>query len=290
LSILGLIAGRVLASPIVNVFQKKLTHQGISPELVVMISYLFFVLLSIPFFIFLQPFDLPAEFWLYISLLGVFDVFGNMFLVKSLKTTDLSVFGPLNSYKPVVALCFSALILREVPSFAGVLGVLVIILGSYFLSIQSGAEKINIRKFLTQKGIIFRFSAILLTSIAAVFSKKTILLSSPLITLLYWSVIGWPISAILVRMLNPSWKKEVNHISKQWRQVVLLCLSFLALQVFTLLTFEQVFVGYSLALFQLSSVISVFYGFHFFNERNFKYRLVGSVIMVMGTILIFLYG
>lgn len=285
-----IIAGRVLASPLVNVFQKKLTNKEVSPELIVAASYLFFVLLSIPVFIYEQPFDMPIEFWFFISLLGIFDVFGNMFLVKSLKTIDLSVFGPMNSYKPVFAMIFSTLILGEIPSVAGVVGVSVIILGSYFLSVQPGSKQNRIKTTFKSRGIMYRFLAIALTAIAAVFSKKVILLSSPLITLMYWSVIGLPFSVILLLKTKPNWKKEISHISHSKWLFGLLFLSFLTLQLFTLLTFEKVFVGYSLALFQLSSLISVFFGFHFFKERNLKYRLIGAIIMVLGALLIMIYG
>ena len=285
-----IIAGRVLASPLVNVFQKKLTNREVSPELIVAASYLFFVLLSIPVFIYEQPFDMSVEFWLYISLLGIFDVFGNMFLVKSLKTIDLSVFGPMNSYKPVFAIIFSTLILGEIPSLAGVVGVCVIILGSYFLSIQPGSKQNRIKNTFKSRGIMYRFLAIALTAIAAVFSKKVILLSSPLITLIYWSVIGLPFSVILLLKTKPNWKNEISHISNSKWLFGLLFFSFLALQLLTLLTFEKVFVGYSLALFQLSSLISVFFGFHFFKERNLKYRLIGALIMVLGALLIMIYG
>ena len=280
----------MLASPLVNVFQKKLTNREVSPELIVAASYLFFVLLSIPVFIYEQPFDMPVEFWLYISLLGIFDVFGNMFLVKSLKTIDLSVFGPMNSYKPVFAIIFSTLILGEIPSLAGVVGVCVIILGSYFLSIQPGSKQNRIKNTFKSRGIMYRFLAIALTAIAAVFSKKVILLSSPLITLIYWSVIGLPFSVILLLKTKPNWKNEISHISNSKWLFGLLFFSFLALQLLTLLTFEKVFVGYSLALFQLSSLISVFFGFHFFKERNLKYRLIGALIMVLGALLIMIYG
>ena len=286
-TIIIIIVGRVLASPLVNVFQKRLANRNVSPELIVMISYMFFVLLSVPVFIILQPFDLPREFWFYIVLLGVFDIFGNMFLVKSLKTIDLSLFGPLNSYKPIFALIFGALMLGEIPSTMGLIGVAIIVFGSYFLNYTSGKIKL---KWVVSRGIIFRFLAIILTSIAAVFSKRAILVSSPVITLIYWSAIGWPISILLLMKINPSWKSEFKRIFKHFWQLIFLFLSFLALQLFTLLTFEKVFVGYSLALFQLSSVVSVFFGFHFFQERNFKFRLIGSIIMVMGVMLIVFFG
>ena len=103
-------------------------------------------------------------------------------------------------------------------------------------------------------------------------------------------MIGWPISVLLVMRLNLNWKGEIDQIKKHKWKFALLFISFFALQFLTLLTFEKVFVGYSLALFQLSSLISVFFGFFFFKERNLKYRLMGAIVMVFGAILIALQG
>jgi drug/metabolite transporter (DMT)-like permease len=285
-----IVAGRVLASPLVNVFQKKLTNKELSPEFIVMMSYLFFVLLSIPILIIKQPFYFPAEFWIYIVLLGVFDIFGNMFLVKSLKTIDLSVFGPLNSFKPVFALIFSAFLLNETPSLAGAVGVLIIVFGSYFLGYAPKKLRVAKSKFKISRGLAFRMLAILLTSIAAVFSKKTILLSSPLITFVYWSVIGLPISVfIFLRSGSGAGAEFKLARAHTWKFLGLFSV-FLLLQIFTLLAFERIFVGYSLALFQLSGLISVLFGLHFFKEKNVRYRLIGATIMCGGAMLIALFG
>jgi drug/metabolite transporter (DMT)-like permease len=285
-----IIAGRVLASPLVNVFQKKLTNNEVSPEFIVMMSYLFFVLLSIPILIIKQPYHFPTEFWIYIVLLGVFDIFGNMFLVKSLKTIDLSVFGPLNSFKPVFALVFSAFLLDESPSLAGAVGVLIIVAGSYFLGYTPKKLRVAKSKIRISRGLVFRMLAILLTSIAAVFSKKTILLSSPLTTFVYWSLIGLPISAFIFMRTRPASGGEFElALAHKWKFLALFGV-FLLLQVFTLLTFQMIFVGYSLALFQLSGLVSVFFGQHFFKEKNVKYRLIGAAIMCVGAMLIALFG
>jgi drug/metabolite transporter (DMT)-like permease len=45
-------------------------------------------------------------------------------------------------------------------------------------------------------------------------------------------------------------------------------------------------VGYSLALFQLSTLISVFLGYHYFQEQNIGRRLFGSGVMIAGAVLI----
>jgi len=285
-----IIAGRILASPLVNVFQKKLTNRHISPDVVVALSYGFFVLFAIPALFILQPFHFGQEFWIYIVLLGVVDAFGNYFLVKSLRTTDLSLFGPLNAFKPVFALAFSAVLLNEIPSLIGVFGVSIIISGSYVLSYKRGKGITGFKSLFIDRGILYRFLAIALTAIAAVFSKKTILLSSPIITFVYWSLIGLPLTITLLLFNKVNWKLELRQIAGYKLNIALLFLCFMALQVFTLLTFEKVFVGYSLALFQLSSVLSVLLGAHFFKEKDFAVRLIGSVIMIAGTLLIIYYG
>ena len=53
------------------------------------------------------------------------------------------------------------------------------------------------------------------------------------------------------------------------------------MQLTTLITFGKLQVGYSLALFQLSALIGVYFGHRYFQERNIRRRLLGSLIMVI---------
>jgi drug/metabolite transporter (DMT)-like permease len=45
-------------------------------------------------------------------------------------------------------------------------------------------------------------------------------------------------------------------------------------------------VGYALALFQTSTLISVFLGWRVFREGNIGERVVGSVVMVAGAVMV----
>jgi drug/metabolite transporter (DMT)-like permease len=47
-------------------------------------------------------------------------------------------------------------------------------------------------------------------------------------------------------------------------------------------------VGYALSLFQLSAIVSVLLGYGFFKERDISKKLIGSAIMIIGTIVIIL--
>ena len=64
---------------------------------------------------------------------GLFGAVGNGFLVMALRRGDLSVLGPINSYKSVVGIIVGIVLLGELPSLMGLAGVAIIILGSYFV-------------------------------------------------------------------------------------------------------------------------------------------------------------
>jgi drug/metabolite transporter (DMT)-like permease len=58
------------------------------------------------------------------------------------------------------------------------------------------------------------------------------------------------------------------------------------MQLSTLLTFGKFPVGYSLALFQLSTLLSVLLGYRIFHEGHLARRLTGSLIMIGGALCI----
>ena len=47
-------------------------------------------------------------------------------------------------------------------------------------------------------------------------------------------------------------------------------------------------ISYALALFKLSTILSVFLGVNIFNEKGLKRKLLGSLIMVIGAAFIIL--
>jgi drug/metabolite transporter (DMT)-like permease len=62
------------------------------------------------------------------------------------------------------------------------------------------------------------------------------------------------------------------------------------MQLTTLFAFGKLQVGYALALFQLSALISVVLGYRYFQERHIRKRLLGAAVMVAGAALIVTLG
>lgn len=61
------------------------------------------------------------------------------------------------------------------------------------------------------------------------------------------------------------------------------------MQYSTNFVFEKMNVGYALALFQLSSLVTVFLGYEIFKEKNLKEKIIGTCIMILGSVLIILH-
>ena len=60
------------------------------------------------------------------------------------------------------------------------------------------------------------------------------------------------------------------------------------MQLTTNYTFDHMPVGYALSLFQLSAIVTILFGYTFFREKSIGRKIIGSAIMVTGSVLIIL--
>ena len=96
---------------------------------------------------------------------------------------------------------------------------------------------------------------------------------------------------IVKNPLNNVLKPKSNTLFSLKTVIYFICIALCAgiMQFSTNYVFERMDVGYALALFQLSLVLSVIFGFVFFKEKNIIKKLAGSFIMICGSVLIILY-
>jgi drug/metabolite transporter (DMT)-like permease len=216
---------------------------------------------------------------------GIAGALGNGFLVKAINDGELSVLGPVNSYKSVVGIIGGIILLGEIPSLWGIAGVALIIYGSYFV-LDTTKERFTFA-LLKRSDIQFRLIAMVLTAIEAVFLKKIIIASSSTIAFLSWCCFGALFSFILLFFYRLDFRTEVKKTGiTDIRKFALLITCIGTMQFTTNYTFEHMPVGYSLSLFQLSAIVSVFFGYRFFKERDIRKKLLGSFIMIIGSVLI----
>lgn len=276
---------RILSNPLGNVVQKQLTARGHHPLLVNFLSYLLLALVCLLVILPTQTLTLPIEFWYYSLSGGLLGAMGNGFLVKALQRGDLSVLGPINSYKSVVGLLFGIFLLGEIPNGWGIAGIILIIYGSYFV-LDTTKERFS-WALLRQKEIQFRLWAMVLTAIEAVFIKKIILASSTTLAFVSWCVFGAFFSFLLLLVYRLDLRQEVTKLSRATIPSYLLLIGCIGtMQYTTNYVFDHLPVGYALSLFQLSIILSVLFGYRIFKEQDIRKKLFGSVIMIIGSIVI----
>ncbi len=283
---------RIISNPLSNLFQKKLVANENSPLFIIFVTFLFLSIAAIPLYPRLFNLRLPVEYFIYMIFCAVFAVSSNAFLVKALSYSDLSLLGPINSYKPLVGMFFGIFMLGEIPNLMGLLGIVLILGGSYFVVENNSLSKFGgrIKIFLLDKGIQYRFAALFLSGVEAVFLKKALTYSTPLITMVVWCAAGFFVSLILLPFIKSKNDLSlIQSVMSNKKLYLLLFISTAAMQYTTLLVFENMQVSYALALFQTSAIVSVFLGYKYFSEKNIINRLIGSILMVGGSVLIILY-
>ena len=273
---------RIFSNPVANMYEKKVSMQG-SSLYTSFYSYSIMSLWCLPFVFQYNWINLPLDFWKYSVLAGLLCSVGRACMVKALQIGELSILGPINSYKSVVGLIVGIFLLSEIPGIFGILGMILIIWGSSFV-FETTAEGFT-WKLLKRKDIILRFTALILTGIEAVFLKKVILLSNVMMSFIMWAFTG-AVFTFLIILLT---KKEFTPIKKnQISQYLIICAGLTTMQICTNYVFQNIKVGYALALFQLSTIVNLFFGIKFFHEKDLLKKLAGTIIMTAGSVIIIL--
>lgn len=257
-----------------------------------MVTHGFLTALALPFLAVMPLRALGVAFWANMVAAVVLAVASYLFLWYALRSTDLSVLGPINAYKAVLGLILAVVLIGEVPTMSGLIGVALIVAGSYFVidRVPGQAHGSAFRQFTREPGVQLRFAALICSATESVFLKRALLLSSPLTAFLIWIVFCFALAAIAVVLLRTRVTAEVTRLKGEWRTLLWLTASTGLMQAATLVTFGKLQVGYSLALFQLSTLVTVYLGHRYFQEQNIRRRLLGSLVMVIGAMLIVTLG
>lgn len=201
---------------------------------------------------------------------------------------DLSVLGPINSYKSIVGIIFGIFLLSEIPNVWGILGIGLIIYGSYFV-LDTAGQNFSWKLF-KRKEIQFRVFAMILTAIEAIFLKKVIIASSATLAFASWCIFGAIFSYITLFFSGIKVGKEIKLSlrSENISRFLLLVLCIGIMQFTTNFVFDHMQVGYALSLFQLSTILSIIFGYSFFKEKEIRKKIFGAFIMIAGSVLIIL--
>ena len=270
---LAVILLRIFSNSYLNVFQKILTTRGEKSSVINFYTYLGLSLAGVLFLHQVSLNILPL-----VLIMGFLGALGNFFIIKALSIGELSTLAPINSYKPVVALIFGIIFLHEIPTISALLALVLIITGTYF--VLGGWGKSESRNIIA---IFYRILALICSGTEAVFIKKIILITGTTNCFILWALSGLLFSSMIVAF------SRHKPVIKEYKYQFLLILAVGIMQYSTNFVFARMNVSYALALFQLSTLLSVFLGVNMFHEAGLKKKIAGSIIMILGAVILILW-
>jgi drug/metabolite transporter (DMT)-like permease len=225
----------------------------------------------------------PNSFWMDSLLGGVLDALGNLAMIAALRAADLSVYGPLNAVRPILALIFGWLFLKETPTAAGALGILITVAGATFVLKEdrtAGTQRSSVWAVLG-----FRLVGFALATIASVFLKRAAMTVSTEMTL-----VGWFFCGLVCLAVYGKFRKESLVPAGEYNWLVVHAVTFLIMQWMTIRIFQATLLAYAFVYFQLGMILQVIAGRIFFREPHFARRMFGCVVMAIGAALILSRG
>lgn len=231
-----------------------------------------------------------AAFWRDALLAGLLDALGNLAMVAALRATDLSVFGPLNALRPLLALGFGWAFLHEQPSAAGAAGVVVTVAGGALLLSGKTGTAHKAGTAATAGVVGLRVVGLSLSAAGAVFLKRAATGGNAPWTLAVWVAAGGVLLGAVhgVRRMAARDGREAGRIG--WKPLSLHAAAFLGMQALTIVVFQGTLLGYSFVFFQLGMVLQVVVGRVVFREPHFARRLAACLVMAAGAGLVLWKG
>lgn len=226
------------------------------------------------------------------AFLGCFaDVTAIVFMSRALRLSQMSRVVPLLSFTPVFLLLTGFVILGELPSLIGVVGVVIVVIGSYLFHVESSRQSIWLpfRMMFQDKGARYMVGTAFGFSLAIPLFKNAILNSSALFTLgvtLSFSTTLLLIYHLIVR------KRPLKDIlpGKQSRKILIgLGVTVFCVALSVNLAFTTGLVSYVVSIKRLSILLNIVIGFVFFQEQHLFRNLSAGSIMLVGALLILLH-
>ena len=275
-----IVAIRIFSNSLANVFQKK-ASDSFSPMLVNLYSYFLMSIFCIFSATHINWLSFQPSFWVYVLIAGLLCTIGTIALIEALRIGELSELAPINSYKSIIGLLSAFILLKEIPTIKEIFAIMFIVFGSYIL-LNNDNLKFGLKIFL-RKDIRLRFLALFCTGVEASILKKIIILSNFKTSLILWSFSGFLCSLFCYFLRK---EKLILPNVAQGKNIFIIALSLLIMQLSTNYVFSKINVGISLALFQLSSVTALFFGYKIFQERHIVRKFIATIIMLLGSTII----
>jgi drug/metabolite transporter (DMT)-like permease len=244
---------------------------------------------AVPFLLLTWPYievpPLDTTFWLATAVALPCDIIALLLYIRALKISPMSLTIPFLALTPIFVPLTSFLILGEAPSNLGLTSILLIVAGIYLLNVHTSKQGLwqPLRAIAHERGSLLMIAVALIYSLSSTMGKLAITHSEPVFFgLFYFTLLGIAFSLVVFPRLG----RNSRQIFSQPK--LFLAIGFFnALMILThFLAMDLTQVAYMIAVKRTNILFSVVYGYFMFGEQNIGERALGSVLMLLGVLLI----
>ena len=277
---------------------KKTSLQGNAVIPVLFFNTMFCTLLLLPLFLssqfggslltdtifFIPEVDLKAH--LFILLKSIIVLSSWIFGYFAVKHLPLTITGPINATRPVMALAGALIIFGERLNLYQWIGVSLTIISIFLLSATGKKEGINFRH---NKWIVFMFFSAVLGAISGLYDKYLMQSLSSTAVQFWYNLYQCILMLIVIALVWYPRKNKTTPFTWKWNIILVsLFLTIADFVYFYALTDPEAMISIVSMVRRGSVLVSFAGGVVFFNEKNLKGKLLDLILIIIGMFFLYL--
>lgn len=251
------------------------------------------LLFGLPFFLILLFFipvpHLDKTFYLTMGLALPVEIIAFFLYMRAIQVSPLSLSIPFLAFTPVFLILTGRVILGEQLNLKGIAGIIFVVLGSYVLNLREVRNGFwgPFNAIKREKGSWLMLIVAFLYALTAAAGKKAIQHSGAIFFgPFYFLVLGLLVSGGLL----VSKQVTVRSLKKVFYPGLGIGVLMVIMVLSHMIAISRVPAAYMIATKRTSILFSVFYGAFLFKEENIKERFWGAVLMLVGVVVIAVWG
>lgn len=230
--------------------------------------------------------------WVFVILSAVTHFFYQVFLCRTYELGDISLTYPIVRSSPIFVAVLGVVFLRELPSLAAAIGIIMIIAGTQLIN----QDEISVRSLwrpLGRKGrkvILYAAMTALFSAFYSAVDKKGVLEINPILFFYLFFAISGLMFLVYALLFEERRRNFARILARDKYAIALASLLEFGSYVLILYAFRMSKIAYIVSLRQISVVFGAAFGYYFLNEKYARVRIFASVVIFLGAFLITAFG
>lgn len=271
-----------------SLVEKKVLHKVHSTSFSTSLALLNFVF-SLPFIFFIDFSGITRSSLVVTFLVALFAAISFLFVAKALRHMDISVVSPVLALNPGASALAAFVILGEKLSQKDILGIALMVIGSYVLmTATDGGIRKSIKHFFSSKYAVFLLLSIIFYALTSPLDRFIVadLSIDPMAYLFFAQLF----IAVIFVVIATGWHSGIKGVADAMRadgkEIALISICTVAYRYFQLVALQTAFVGLVSTIKRSSSFFTTIIGGEMFHEDRLLQKSISAIIIIAGCLLV----